>query len=92
MSKKNKIVVTLSAVIAVALGTMYMAVIKPRLELQELARETCDELEGASFLIAASIINNATGKTEQLGFETVDLRDAMFDECPYILDALEKVG
>lgn len=60
--------------------------------VQQLAKETCAELEGAVILTAGSIVSAAVAKAEDMGSSGAELGDAMRAECPGIMDALENVG
>lgn len=85
----NKKVIALIATLAGLLLAVYFVFIKPELEMRELARETCDEIDGAMMLTVGPTLNKAAGKTERLGFDKSRLGEQMRVECPYLVDSLE---
>jgi len=89
---KTRIAILVGVLVLVAGGAGFF-VLKPHMEMQELARETCDELNGAIVLQAGPILNKAIGKTKRLGFEPTELGDRMREECPDLMQAMdEKFG
>ncbi len=60
--------------------------------LDDLAAETCEDLEDSIVLTAALIVSSAIEDAEDLGFSAPELGDAMREQCPEIMAALEQVG
>ena len=86
MNKKVIVLITVTVALAAA---VYFVFVKPELEMRELARETCDEIDGAMMMTVGPTLNKAAGKTERLGFDKSRLGEQMRVECPYLIDALE---
>jgi hypothetical protein len=87
--KKNVKIAILTTLLAGVLATLFFTTIKPRMELRELARETCDEIDGAMVIVVAGVINKASNKAERLGFEKQELGEEMREQCPGVVAALE---
>lgn len=60
--------------------------------LNELADETCSELEGAIVLQAGPILSGALGEADDLGFTGPELGDEMRSECPGLMEAVDNIG
>jgi hypothetical protein len=60
--------------------------------VDQLAKETCAELEGAIVLQAGPIVQRAIADAEDMGATAGDLGDAMRSECPEIMAAIENIG
>lgn len=61
-------------------------------KLDTLAARTCSQLEDAIVLIAGVIVSEAISEAEETGFTGAGLGDAMRDECPELMSALEGTG
>lgn len=60
--------------------------------LNELAQETCSELEGAIVLQAGGILSGALDEADDLGFTGPELGDEMRSECPGLMQAMDNIG
>jgi hypothetical protein len=78
-------------ILVVGLGLFFLFV-RPRMQLTELAVETCGQLDGAIMLQVGSILGGATRKAEHLGFTPQELGDEMREECPDLMAAMERWG
>ncbi len=86
---EKKTVISLVALgLVLALG--FLLIVKPRLDMRELAKETCDELDGAIVLVAGPLMKKAIGKAERLGFSAPDLGGIMREECPGLMQSLDR--
>lgn len=74
--------------LVVALLGAYFFILRPQMQLKELAAETCDELDGAIVMVAGPLMNKAIGKAGRLGFEGHELGDAMREQCPGLMRGL----
>jgi hypothetical protein len=80
--------VTLIVILGIALVLGFAFILKPHMEMTELAQETCDELDGAIVMVAGSIMSGAIGKADRLGFSAAELGDKMRVECPDLMAGL----
>jgi hypothetical protein len=88
MEKRTVIsLVTLGLVLVLG----FVLVLKPRMDMDELAQETCDELDGAIVMVAGPIVSKAVGKSERLGFTGPELGDRMREKCPGIMNHLDSL-
>ena len=78
----------LGGIALAALVLSYLLYFKPRAEARELARETCDELNGAIMLQVGPILNKATGKAGRLGYDQPEFGELMREQCPDTMQAL----
>lgn len=58
-------------------------------QLEELAVDTCDRMDGQMFIALPAILEPAFDEAEALGFTTYELGDALRDECPSIMRQIE---
>jgi hypothetical protein len=87
--EKRKVVSIVALGLTLALGFFFL--VKPRMDMDDLAQETCDELDGAIVMIAGSIVSKAVGKAERLGFSGPELGSRMRDKCPGIMNHLDSL-
>jgi len=84
----DKRTITSTTILGVVLVLGFALVLKPRMDMNELAQETCDELDGAIVMVAGPIISKAVGKAERLGFSGPELGERMRDRCPGLMRQL----
>lgn len=75
-------------ILAACLGAAYWLFIRPGLELDEVAQDTCDQMDGAIMLQVGPILNSAQRKAERLGFTPPELGDRMRAKCPDLMSQL----
>lgn len=86
--EKRTVVSLVGLGLVVVLGFVFL--IKPRMEMNELAKETCDEIDGSIMLVVGGVMKKAIGKAERLGFSGPELGDRMREECPGLMAGLAK--
>ena len=64
----------------------------PMLDLLQVAKETCDELDGAIVLQVGGILSRAIGRAEDAGFSAPDLGDVMRAKCPDMMAAVNSIS
>lgn len=69
---------------------IYFVVIRPKVQLQELADNTCSNLDGQMMLAVGPILKNAIDKAGKLGFSGPELGDKMRARCPDIMYQIEE--
>lgn len=79
-------------IVVAIIGVVLVAQLAGENELQELAEETCDELEGAIVLQVGGIINSAVNRAERMGASGPELGNRMRQECPGVMGAVENIG
>ncbi|CAN5816737.1 hypothetical protein BH23ACT8_BH23ACT8_24920 [soil metagenome] len=59
-------------------------------ELAALAQDTCDAIDGETFLVAGVILQSATRQAGARGFSASELGDSMWDSCPGLMGQVEE--
>ena len=84
-SKATMMWAMMAAVALAAFAAAWIFYISPRRQLDQLAKDTCDELDGSIMLVAGVTLESAVNKAERLGFSGPELGDRMREHCPSIL-------
>jgi hypothetical protein len=88
----SKKAIVLAVVALGVFAAVWVFYISPRRQLDQLAQDTCDDLEGSIMLVAASTLSSSINKAERLGFTGRDLGDRMREHCPSIMRQIMEVA
>lgn len=89
MENKKRIGILIGFLIG-TFGVVFFGAMRPQMQLQALAQETCKELEGKIMLQAAPILINSAKKAEDLGYSHHQLGEVMEETCPNIIYQLQE--
>jgi hypothetical protein len=82
------------AVVAIAVigvfAVGWFLYVSPRRQLDQLAKDTCDDVDGAIMLTAISTLSSSINKAERLGFTGRELGDRMREHCPSIVRQIDE--
>jgi hypothetical protein len=85
-ANKKTIVLAVPAIAALGVfAIVWFTYISPRRQLDQLAKDTCDDVDGAMMLTAISTLSSSINKAERLGFSGPELGDRMREHCPSIV-------
>jgi hypothetical protein len=84
-SKTAIVWATMAVVVLAALTAAWFLYISPRRQLDQLAKDTCNQLDGSIMLAAGFTLESAINKAERLGFSGPELGDRMREHCPSIM-------
>lgn len=88
MSHTNKIAIILFISATVVLSLVGARAWWKSIQLDNLAQDTCAELEGAIVMQAGPILHKSVSRAERLGYTGFDLGDKMKRHCPSIMNAI----
>jgi hypothetical protein len=85
-ASKKGIVWAVVAIVAIGVfASVWFLYISPRRQMDQLAKDTCDDLDGSMMLVVGSTLSSSVNKAERLGFTGRDLGDRMQEHCPSIM-------
>lgn len=90
MSNMNKIALALVISATVVLSLVAARSWWKAIQLDNLAQDTCAELEGAIVMQAGPILHKSVSRAERLGYTGFDLGDKMKRHCPSLMNALSE--